>query len=180
MSTRLLALLALLAVPTVAAQPTTLDVRALDALFASEATVEVNLKGSLLRLIVEASREDEPEFAEMVSGLNAVTVRVYEEATALGGLDAELDRLAASLETNGWSTLVRVRGGTTDEGEDEGDVWVYVYDDGSVIGGLAVMAVDPAEGDVSFVLIDGVIDPAQIGRLTSRFGGPDLGDATDR
>ena len=173
--TRLLlfGLLLALAAPALHAQTTSIDVRALDSFFQREPKVEVNLKGSLLRLVVEASREDEPEFAEMVSGLNAVTVRVYDLASALDGLTDRLSRLGSDLEANGWSTLVRVRG---DEDEDEDDVWIYVLDDGSVIDGLAVMALDHDEDSVSFVLIDGTIDPSQIGRLSARFGGPDLDD----
>ena len=175
---RLLALccLAVLAAPALRAQPTSIDVRSLDTFFDSEPKVEVNLKGSLLRLISEASREDEPEFADMITGLNAVTVRVYDLDTALDGLTTRLSRLGSDLEANGWSTLVRVRG---DEEEEEDDVWIYVLDDGTAFGGLAVMSLDHTEGDVSFVLIDGTIDPSQIGRLSSRFGGPDIDDLDD-
>ncbi len=168
--TRYFCLLLALVAPALHAQ-TSIDVGALDSFFQTEPKVEVNLKGSLLRLIVEASREDEPEFAEMVRGLNAVTVRVYDLDSALGGLDGRLSRLGSDLEANGWSTLVRVR---ADADEDDEDVWIYVLDDGSVIDGLAVMSLDRTEGDVSFVLIDGTIDPAQIGRLSARFGGPDI------
>lgn len=173
--TRFLALLAVLAAPAVSAQ-SPIDVRALDSYFQSEPKVEVNLKGSLLRLVSEASREDEPEFAQMVSGLNAVTVRVYELDSALSGIADRLSDLGSDLEAEGWSTLVRVRGS---EEDDEDDVWIYVLDDGTAFGGLAVMSLDHAEDSVSFVLIDGTIDPSQIGRLSSQFGGPELDDVTE-
>ncbi|MEM1115805.1 MAG: DUF4252 domain-containing protein [Bacteroidota bacterium] len=167
----LVALLAL-AATTAHAQTTSIDVGALDTYFQEEAKVEVNLKGSLLRLLVEASREDEPEFAEMISGLTAVTVRVYPLASAGNDLIPELGRLGDTLEDAGWSTLLRVRG----DDEDPGDVWIYVLDDGEVFNGLTVMATDPEEDDAAFVVIDGQIDPAQIGRLSSRFGGVDLNE----
>lgn len=175
----LAAALVALAAPIATAQSGPIDVRNLDSFFQDEAKVEVNLKGSLLRLIVEASREDEPEFAEMVSGLNAITVRVYDLDSAFGDLGSRLGQLGDDLEGQGWSTLVRVRGDADGE-DDRDDVWIYVLDDGEVFNGLAVMALDHAENDVSFVLIDGSIDPAQIGRLTSRFGGPDLDDVMDQ
>lgn len=158
------------------AQTTAVDVRALDSFFQDEPKVEVNLKGSLLRLLVEASREDEPEFADMVSGLTGVTVRVYDLATAGADLLPRLGRLGDTLEDDGWSTLVRVRG----DDEDPDDVWVYVLDNGEAFNGLTVMALDHEEGSVSFVLIDGLIDPAQIGRLSSRFGGVDVDDMIDQ
>ena len=173
----LLAAAALGAAAPAAPQRVPIDVRALDTYFNDEPRVEVNLKGSLLRLLVEASREDEPEFAEMVSGLTGVTVRVYDLDTAVDGLTTRLSRFGDDLEDQGWSTLVRVRGeaGT----DDEDDVWIYVLDDGDVFGGLAVMSLDHTDEQVAFVLIDGVIDPSQIGRLSSRFGGPDLDDIDD-
>lgn len=164
-----------LASPAALAQNATIDVRTLDSYFQEEAKVEVNLRGSLLRLLVEASREDEPEFAEMVSGLTAVTVRVYPLTSATSDILSELRRLGDTLEDDGWSTLLRVRG---DE-DDPGDVWIYVRDTGDAFNGLTVMATDPEEDDAAFVMIDGLIDPAQIGRLSSRFGGVDLDDVTD-
>lgn len=170
------ALAALSAAPALA-QPRPLNVRDLDAYFQDEPRVEVNLKGSLLRLLVEASREDEPEFADMVSDLNAVTVRVYDLDTAVGDLALRLGDLGDDLEDQGWSTLVRVRGEAG--GDDEEDVWIYVLDDGEAFGGLAVMSLDPTENQVAFVLIDGVIDPSQIGRLSSRFGGPDIDEVVE-
>ncbi|MEO0558798.1 MAG: DUF4252 domain-containing protein [Bacteroidota bacterium] len=165
-----LALLCSLAVPLASAQSGPLDVRTLDSFFDREAKVEVNLRGSLLRLAVEATRDSEPEVAEMVDGLNAVTVRIYELDTARGDLSSELSRIGDGFEDAGWFTFVRIRG---DE-EDPEDVWIYVREDGDVFGGMAVMSVDHDDEEAAFILIDGLIDPAQVGRLSTRFGGPDL------
>ncbi|GAB5535364.1 MAG: hypothetical protein Rubg2KO_16130 [Rubricoccaceae bacterium] len=167
-----LTLLCALVVPLASAQSGPLDVRTLDAFFDRDAKVEVNLRGSLLRLAVEATRDSEPEVAEMVDGLNAVTVRIYELQTARGDLSSQLSSIGDRFEDAGWFTFVRVRG---DEDDPE-DVWIYVREDGDVFGGMAVMAVDHEDGEAAFILIDGVIDPAQVGRLSSRFGGPDLDD----
>lgn len=158
-----------LAAPLAGAQ-TPLDVRALDSYFDREARVEVNLRGSLLRLAVEATRDKEPEVAEIVDGLNAVTVRIYELASARGDLSSRLSAIGDGFEDAGWFTFVRVRGNE----EDPEDVWIYVREEGDVFGGMAVMSVDPEDEEVAFILIDGLIDPEQVGRLSSRFGGPDL------
>ena len=175
--TRLIALLlTLLAVPIASAQtPIPFDVRSLDAYFDQEPNVEVNLRGSLLRLAVEATSESEPEIADLVRGLNAVTVRVYPLESARDGLSDQLTRIGDRFETDGWFTFVRVRG---DE-EDPEDVWIYVRDEGEVFGGMAVMALDYQDQEAAFILIDGLIDPAQVGRLSARFGGPDMGDDED-
>lgn len=175
MRTLTLALLCTLAVPLTSAQSGPLDIRTIDMLFERDAKVEVNLRGSLLRLAVEATRDSEPEVAEMVDGLNAVTVRVYELDTARGDLAFRLSEIGDRFEAAGWFTFIRVRG---DE-EDPEDVWIYVREDGDVFGGMAVMALDHEDNDAAFILIDGLIDPAQVGRLSSRFGGPDLDNDDD-
>jgi len=167
-----LALLCTLVVPLASAQSSPLDIRALDAFFDRDAKVEVNLRGSLLRLAVEATRDSEPEVADIVNGLNAVTVRIYELNTARGNLSAQLSDIGNQFEDAGWFTFVRVRG---DEDDPE-DVWIYVREEGDSFGGMAVMSVDHEDGEAAFILIDGLIDPAQVGRLSSRFGGPDLDD----
>ena len=168
--------LALLAVPIASAQTSIpFDVRTLNDYFDQEPKVEVNLRGSLLRLAVEATSESEPEIADMVRGLNAVTVRVYPLESARDGLSAQLSSIGDRFESDGWFTFVRVRG---DE-EDPEDVWIYVRDEGEVFGGMVVMALDYEDQEAAFILIDGLIDPAQVGRLSARFGGPDTDDEDD-
>lgn len=167
-----LALLCSLALPAAQAQSIPLDIRSLDSYFDTEPRVEVNLRGSLLRLAVEATRDSEPEVAEIVNGLNAVTVRIYELASARADLSSQLSSIGNSFEDAGWFTFVRVRG----DDEDPEDVWIYVREEGDAFGGMAVMAVDPEDEEVAFILIDGLIDPALVGRLSTRFGGPDLDD----
>jgi hypothetical protein len=161
----------LLATPRADAQ--VLDPARFDVLFSEEPTVEVNLQGSLLRLAAAATREDEPETAALIDGLNAITVRIYPLSSALADLSGDLGDVGHNLEADGWSTFVRVRDGGGDEGEN-GDVWIYVRETGDVFGGLVVMALDPDEDSAAFVLIDGEIAPDDIGRLSSRFGSVNL------
>lgn len=171
------ALLALLAALPATAQ--TIDVAELDAMFDSEPQVEVNLRGSLLRLAAAATEGSEPETAAMIAGLRGITVRIYpsppEERSFV------VDRLASvadRFEDDGWLTLVRVRS-LPNSDEDEGDVWIFVRDDGQMFDGMAVMAVDNDEESAIFVLIDGIIDPADVGALTRRFGSIDIDDYGD-
>ena len=133
-----------------------------DALFSEEARVEVNLQGPLLRLVAEASRAEEPEFAAMVDGMRGIFVRQYALSTARNGMDSRVRDMARSLESGGWQTLVRVR-------EDDEDIFIYLLPDGDIIDGLVVMALDSTEDEATFVTFDGRIDPAQIGRLGARF-----------
>lgn len=166
------ALAAFLFAPSLSAQP--ISGNELDDLFDSEPQVEVNLSGSLLRLAAAATREDEPETSAMIEGLRRITVRIY---PTYEGDRARTVRtwedIGLRFEDAGWQTLIRVRSLPNDEDSD-GDVWVYVRDEGDAFGGLAVMTVDDDEDNAVFVLIDGLIDPAQVGALTRRFGDVDL------
>ena len=177
---RLVCALALaLLLPTASAQAV-FDLARLDGLFDRPAKVEVNLRGSLLGLAAAATNDSEPELSDLIRSLDAVTVRVYPLGAARADLEASVGSMMDALAADGWYTMVRVRadapGTVYDEGEEpeRGDVWVYVRDRGDAFGGLAVVALDPDEGAAAFVHIDGLIDPSQVGRLTSRFGNVDV------
>ena len=167
----LLCAAALLLVPLAHTQPiTTAD---LDAMFGVEPQVEVNLRGSLLRLAAEAARESEPEAATMLDGLRAVTVRIYpappaQEAAAV----QRFSEVASRFDADGWFTLVRVRAQPDDT--EDGDVWVFVRETGDTFEGMAVMAIDKDEETAAFVHIDGTINPAQVGELSRRFARVEL------
>ncbi len=146
----------------------------LDALFESEPQVEVNLQGSLLRLAAEAARAEEPEAALMLDGLRRITVRIYPTPPDQRGLAvSRLADVGRQFEADGWFTLVRVRSLPNDDASD-GDVWVYVRDDGDSFDGMAVLAVDEEDENSVFVLIDGTIDPTQVAELSRRFARVDL------
>lgn len=162
---------ALIGLAPAAAQP--VDVADFDALFDAPPRVEVNLRGSLLRLAAEAARAEEPEAAGMLDGLRAVTVRIYSTASARRAAVDRIDAFGSQFEADDWLPLVRVRSLPDDE-ETDGDVWVYVRDLGDSFGGMAVMAVDEEEGNTVFVLIDGTISPDQVGALSRQFADVDI------
>jgi hypothetical protein len=128
----------------------------------TEATVEVNLRGALLRLIGAASRSEEPGFAEVVDKLQLIRVQAFPlkdlEATTV---QERIAALGSRVEQQGWEKVVRVK-------EQNEQAHVYLKLSGERIAGLLVMAVDKSGrgGDeVVFVNIVGDIDPEQIGRL---------------
>jgi len=177
MSRFLLALtLSVLLLPAAHAQPITIDLSSLDALFEQSPKVEVNLNGALLKMAAMGTEDSDPETAELIEGLRSIKVRVYSLDTALSGLSDRLSAFGNELESEGWQTLVRVRPSE----DDSDDVWIYVRDAGSMFDGMAVMAVDNAEGEASFVFIDGPIDPSQVGRLSGRWGGINVSDDADQ
>src|SRR5690606_34123625 len=62
--------------------PPALALSLLDDYFDDEPLVEVNLNTSLLRLAAAAADEDEPGTAALMQGLDGITVRVYDLASA--------------------------------------------------------------------------------------------------
>lgn len=178
---RLAALAALLAPLAPHAQPT-FDVDRLDSMFDSPPMVEVNLRGSLLKLAAAAAGDDEPETRLMLENLRSVTVRVYSAVDQRSRFLSRMESIGNEFERDGWMTMVRVRSIPGSENED-GDVWVYVLDDGDNFGGMAVMAIANDEDDEDkdgsgetavFVHIDGTISPADVARLSERFGDIDI------
>lgn len=185
---RLLFLGALLALSPLAVQAQPITGADLDAMFDSEPTVEVNLRGSLIRLAAEAAREDSPEAALMLDGLRAITVRIY--PALLADHDLAVSRFTTvgqRFERDGWLPLVRVRsrpGRATvevegEDIEDDADVWIYVRDDGDSFDGMAVLAIDGSDENAVFVFIDGTIDPTQVGELSRRFARVDIDEDED-
>lgn len=138
------------------------DIAQVEAWFADEPTIEVNIRGALLNLVAEASRFEDPELSEMLKRLKSIQVRGFE----LRGTDPEIvrrsDDLGRSLESQGWETIVRVR----DDGE---VVHMYLLASGDTIEGMVVLAMDEYDDEAVFVNIVGEIRPDQIGRIGRRF-----------
>ena len=144
-----------------------------------EATVEVNIKGTLLRFLQRAAAEEDPEFASLVSDLSLITVRVYTlEDGGNEEVAARAKGLSKRLEQNGWETIVSVR----ERGE---HAYIAIKADGDLIRGLTVIAVD-GDGDLIeehtgrrssrhnsselvFVNIVGTIDLDEVWRLGDHF-----------
>ncbi|HEX7070875.1 MAG TPA: DUF4252 domain-containing protein [Rhodothermales bacterium] len=156
---------------SVLTDPGYLDLRVIESWFDEEATIEVNVQGALLNLVMEASRHEDEELAEMIGKLKGVYVRGYDvTADEVAEISSRTGQLANTLRDRGWETVVRVR-------EDDQRVHVFMRTQQDRIAGLVVMVVDPEE--TIFVNIVGEIDPADIGRIGGRFNVPELGIRKD-
>lgn len=152
---------------SVQSDPGFLDLNMIESWFDEEANIEVNVQGALLNLVMEASRHEDEELAEMLGKLKGVYVRGYEVSPdAVDRIVARTGRLAQSLSADGWETVVRVRD------KEDARVDVFMRTNDSRIAGLVVMVVDLEE--TIFVNIVGEIDPADIGRIGGRFNVPDI------
>ena len=128
---------------------------------AASETVDVSLDATLLGLAARFMGDDDPEEAKakaMMSGLKGIYVRSYEfGADGAFGPD-DVERIRRELSAPGWSRMVGVR-----SKKDNADVDVYLWLDGSKIGGLGILATEPRRFTV--VNIVGAIDLDQLRRL---------------
>jgi hypothetical protein len=129
-------------------------------------SVEVNLRGAMLRLIAKVAWDEDPEFARIMNDLEAIRVQI----APVDRLQAEdirkgLDTGVAMLENLGWYRMVLTR----DEDEE-----VHIYGrelDGS-LQGLTVLAMEDEE--VIVLNLVGRIDPDQLGRLMTGLDLPEV------
>jgi hypothetical protein len=142
-------------------QPGYVPVEQLDLFPRDKLSVEINIEGALMSLIAAGARSEDPEFASVIAGLKAITVR----AVPLKDVDADsvrgrISRTIRWLEDRDWKSMVRVR----DQGE---EVYIYLKETGGKIAGLTVLTFDPGEEAVVINIV-GRIDPEQLGRLSQR------------
>ncbi len=158
------------------ADPGYVDLSEFDRQFGNEATFEVNIKGKLMSLVAEASREDDPELAELLHRLRAIQVRGFPMTRAQHRLmERRTEEMAGQLEDYGWDTVVRLR----DYGQ---YVDVYVKENADFIEGLLMMVVDAEVNETVLINIVGDIEPDELGRIGSKFDislGDDLGLGVD-
>lgn len=128
-----------------------------------ESSIEVFLKGSLLVLVREAVKDEDPELSDMLANIEYIHVQVF----PLDGVDSDqamvqAKQIAGGLEKKGWEIAIRVR-------EDDEHVYVYLLPGKeNHIEGLVVMVIEEDE-EATFVNIVGDVDPAEIGRLGRTF-----------
>lgn len=124
--------------------------------------IRVSVKGPMIHLVAEASREKDPNLAEMLGELEAVEVHVYRLAEdERDAVRREISRQAGELEAGGWAEAITIHLRRA-----RGHVFLRLV--GAEPVGVAALYVGE-ENEAVFVNIVGRIDPAQIGRLASQF-----------
>lgn len=135
----------------------------LDRFFPRDAVMEVNVEGILMRMVEEASRQEDPELADLLAQLDGVYVLGY----GLAGYDIDdFDELATGmgdeLIDEGWTVIVRYR-----ELTENTHMFAKLAGDG--VAGMVVMSVEDGSDQAIFVNIVGDIDPGQIGKIGQKF-----------
>jgi hypothetical protein len=130
--------------------------------------VDVNLDENMLKFAGNFMNKNKPEEAQatkLISGLKSICVRSFEFDTDMQYGEEDVETLRAQLRAPVWSRMVGVR-----SKRDKENVDVYFRTEKNLVTGLAVIAVQPKE--LTFVHIDGLIDPEQLSKLGGQFGIP--------
>jgi hypothetical protein len=157
----LIAFAAALAAPAAGAQPTppaTFSLAFVDDLFDGEPVTEVNLAGPMLGAVADASRGDDPAFAETLEDMSGVFVREYSLSQARAGALDRIRGLGRTLQRDGWQTMVRSR-------DEDGETYIFSHER----RGMVVVTLDTEEDEATFVEIRGHGTAQQFGRLGGRF-----------
>ncbi len=129
----------------------------------AEETVEVYVKGPLLKLVASATRNEDPALSEMLSDLLLVRVNTFSiDPGMLKTLRPKMDNIEKNLQKQKWEKIVKVK-------KQDEHVNIYLkFDNSDKIVGLVVMAVE-ADDEAVFVNIVGTIDWNNIAKLGKKF-----------
>jgi hypothetical protein len=133
----------------------------------AEETVEVYVRGPLLKLVAQATNHEDPALSKLLSKLLLIKVNTFSIDSEISPeLKQKIATIESSLLKQNWEKVVRVK-------ERDELANVYLKMDNERVIGLVVMAVE--EGDEAvFVNIVGEIDMDSIGKLGRKFDIPKL------
>ena len=144
-------------------QPGYVDFGDLSAISDNEPDVEISLGGALLRFLAAAVAEEDQELADTLGKLRSIRISVFElEPENLADATARAIAISQQLEADGWESAVVVNSQDT-------VIRMYMKTFEDKVAGMTVMVIEP-ESDAVFINIVGEIDPAQLGRVTNKFG----------
>ncbi len=139
----------------------------LDRLAAKAAeVVDVTLDASMLQFASKfMNDEDDAEGKKLISDLKGICVRSFEFDKPGEYTIEDVESLRSQLKSPVWSRVVGVRSQKQGENAD-----VYFKMENGKVMGLAIIATEAKE--LTFVHIDGPIDPEKLEDLSGKFGVP--------
>lgn len=149
-------------------QPGYIDFGSFEKFQSAEETVEVFIKGPLLKFVARAAEAEDPELSSLLNNLKLVKVNVFSmDKFNIDEVRNIMKSVTKKIDRNKWELMVR----TKEPGE-----YVEIYTQfgpNDSMTGLVVMAVDE-DDEAVFVNIVGNIDPAKLGKLSDKFNIPKL------
>jgi hypothetical protein len=134
----------------------------------AEETVEVFIKGPLLKFVAKAAEDEDPDLAALLNNLKLVKVNVFSiDKFSIDEARSIMKSVSKKIDRNIWEMMVR----TKEPGE---YVEIYIqFGPNDSLTGLVVMAIEE-DDEAVFVNIVGDIDPAQLGKLSDKFNIPKM------
>lgn len=118
--------------------------------------VDININSVMIGFIMAAAREADPDAADLLSGLQGIRVRVFNDVRNARQIDDFIDDVTETLESAGWQRVVFVQ----DEGS-KARIHMRMTDD--AVSGMTVMVFDGS--DVVLINVAGSISAADLGRI---------------
>ena len=148
--------------PLLSGEPGYVDVSAFDVVSADDLEMHVSVKGPLLQLVANASRDEDPDLADALAALAGIEVRVYSVPEARRTrINKGLKRLADELTRDGWSVAITVQ-----VAREHGYAMLRMID-GDPLGLVAFYLTE--DNQAIFVNIVGRIDTATVGQLARKY-----------
>ncbi|OUW17510.1 MAG: hypothetical protein CBD18_04390 [Opitutales bacterium TMED158] len=119
----------------------------------NDAKVEVNISKPLLRLATSLVKEESPEVAALIHGLESIRVRVYEITDDnRSEFEQSVQDISSKLSDEKWEKLARVRDGNANVG-----IFARILDDDS-ISGIVVSVAEKKEAVFVNIVGDVALD----------------------
>lgn len=140
--------------------PGYVDLEQLDVFAGGQVEVDIDLRGSMAKIVAAATAEEDPEFSAAMEKIQRIRVQVGSAGDRdAAAVRSAIDTVTKRLEQSGWYRMVSVR-------DDEESVHILALENAGVIRGLTAFVQD-GSGEVVLVNIAGEMSPEMIGSLVS-------------
>lgn len=171
-SLALLALPAALAAQTNALLPLDWDKLAANATERVDVTLDGNMLQTVAGFLSNGEKDgDNAEIKKLLAGLKGVYVHSYTFGRDNAYPKEDLEAARAQLKSARWNRIVQ---SVSHEDGENTEIYLKSLNSPDDVPGLVIMCAEPRE--LTVVHISGKIDPEQVGKLSGKFGIPDLGE----
>ncbi len=138
-------------------------------IFGEGSSFEISLTAPLIRMMANATKEVEPELAELLAGLQLVRVHVAPfNVDSTESLVGNLTNVTKDLEAKGWERVMKMR---EHDGRAFMDAFMKMKDEKAE--GFTLMVAE-GSGEAVFINIVGLIDPEKLGSLAAKVIGDEF------
>ena len=136
--------------------------------------VEIFLDQNLLKMVAEATKDNDPELAAELRGLNLIQVKGYGmRSDLIDPVSNKISSIVTSLEREGWKPAAKMRVKKDDQAH------VYMKTNGGKCVGIMALVMDKEKMMLVNIVGDN-INTARLGKLGKKFNIDSLKDVSPR